>query len=71
MKKIILMSLLLLILPFVSAQTYDCPMSGYGGMMYGAYGSSAMIFGWIIGLLVTVALVLFIVWLVKQIQKKK
>ena len=46
---------------------------GYGGMMnmmYGTYGSGMMTFGWIYGLLILVALVLFIVWLVKQIQKK-
>ena len=46
---------------------------GYGGMMnmmYGTYGSGMMTFGWIYGLLILVALVLFIGWLVKQIQKK-
>jgi len=46
---------------------------GYGGMMgmmYGSYGSGMMLFGWIYGLLILVALVLFIVWLVKQVQKK-
>ena len=46
---------------------------GYGGMMsmmYGGYGSGMMFFGWLYGILILVALVLFIVWLVKQIQKK-
>ena len=42
---------------------------GMGGMMYGNYGSGMMFFGWIYGLLVLVALVLFIAWLIKQIQK--
>lgn len=45
---------------------------GYGfggmmGMMYGIYGSGMMFFGWIYGILVLVALVLFIIWLFKQI----
>lgn len=46
--------------------------AGYGmmGMMYGSYGSGMMFFGWIFGTLIITALVLFIVWLVKQIQKK-
>ena len=46
---------------------------GFGGMMnmmYGTYGSGMMFFGWFYGLLILVALVLFIVWLVKQLQNK-
>lgn len=46
---------------------------GYGGMMsmmYGGYGSGMMFFGWIYGILILVALILFIIWLAKQIQKK-
>lgn len=46
---------------------------GYGGMMgmmYGYYGSGMMFFGWLYGVLILVALVLLIVWLVKQIQKR-
>ena len=43
---------------------------GYGGMMGGTYGSGMMNFGWLYGTLILVALVLFIVWLTKQIQKK-
>ena len=45
---------------------------GYGGMMgmmYGTYGGGMMFFGWLYGILILVALVLFIVWLTKQIQK--
>ena len=45
---------------------------GYGGMMgmmYGAYGSGMMLFGWLYGILILVALVLLIVWLFKQVQK--
>lgn len=50
-------------------------MMGFGGiggmmnMMYGGFGSGMMIFGWFFGILLLVALVLFIAWLVKQIQK--
>jgi len=46
---------------------------GYGGMMpmmYGSYGGGMMFFGWLYGVLILVALVLLIVWLGKQIQKK-
>lgn len=48
--------------------------TGYGfggmmGMMYGTYGSGMMFFGWIYGALILIALVLFIMWLSKQIQK--
>lgn len=42
---------------------------GCYGMMGGAYGYGGMIFGWLFGALVVVALVLLIIWLVKQIQK--
>ena len=47
--------------------------SGYGGMMgmmYGTYGSGMMFFGWLYGILILIALILFIAWLVQQIQKK-
>ena len=41
---------------------------GYGGMM-GNYGFSGMwIFGWLFMALIFVALILFIVWLIKQLQ---
>ena len=46
---------------------------GYGGMMsmmYGGYGSGMMLFGWIYGILILVALILLIMWLFKQIQRK-
>ena len=41
-----------------------------GGMMYGAYGTTGMLFGWLFSILVLVALILLIFWLIKQIQKK-
>ncbi len=43
---------------------------GMGGMMYGAYGGGMMAFGWLFSTLVLVVLILLIIWLVKQIQKK-
>jgi uncharacterized membrane protein len=50
------------------AGDYGCPMMGG---MYSVYGGVGMgIFGTILWLLVAVALVLLIVWLVKQVQKK-
>ena len=43
---------------------------GFGGMMYG-YGFSGMwIFGWLFMILILIALVLFITWLIKQLDKK-
>jgi len=47
---------------------------GYGGMMgmmYGNYGSGMMFFGWIYGILITVALVFLIIWLWQQIQNPR
>lgn len=47
---------------------------GYGGMMnmmYGVYGLGMMLFGWIYGILILFALVLLVVWLFKQVKKKK
>lgn len=53
-------------LSFVSAQQYNCP--GFG--MMGGYGYSGvgLIFGWAFMILVLVALVLLIVWLLKQLN---
>lgn len=47
---------------------------GYGGMMsmmYGSYGGGMMFFGWLYGILILVALVLFIIWIVKQLQNPR
>ena len=46
----------------------------YGGMMnmmYGSYGGGMMFFGWLYGILILVALVLFIIWIVKQLQSPR
>jgi len=70
MKKIIfgILASFVALIGLVSAQSYNgCNMAG---MMYGSYGSGIMLFSWLIGLAILVALVLFIVWLIKQVQKK-
>ena len=79
-KRKILVSVLgviLVLTGFVSAHLgedegmhHEGMMGGMGGMMYGGYGYSGMFFGWAFGLLILVALILLIVWLIKQIQKK-
>ena len=43
--------------------------SPFGGMMSGFYGGYMLIFGWLIMILIPLALVLFIIWLIKQINK--
>lgn len=60
----------LVVLFFVTSRLGYGGYGGMMGMMYGNYGSGMMIFGWLYGILILLALVLFIVWLVKQIQKK-
>lgn len=44
---------------------YGC--FGYG-MMGGNYGYGWMLFGWLMGLLIVIGLVLFIIWITKKIQ---
>lgn len=44
-------------------------MMGLDGGMMSGYNYGFMWFGWIFMLLILIALVLFIVWLIKQIQK--
>jgi len=66
MKNIYFILAFLFSINLVSAQQYNCPVFG----MMGGYGYSGVgaVFGWIMMILVIVALVLFIVWLIKQIQ---
>lgn len=66
---IVVIALSLISLGFVSADVGDfgCPMMGG---MYGGYGVGIMLFSWSFAILVLVALVLLIIWLIKQIQKK-
>ena len=64
---------LILAMGLASAVTndYDCPM---GGMMYGAfggYGPGAMLFSWIIYILVITLLIAAIYWLFSSTKKKK
>lgn len=74
MKKSILgvfLAFFLISLPLISANVGNgCGMSGMYGMMGGSYGYGGMFFGWVFTILVIVALILLIVWLIKQIQKK-
>ncbi len=62
------------ILSLVSLVLADTGEGSYGcfgpGMMGGSWGYGGMIFGWLFSALFLVALVLLIVWLIKQIQKK-
>ena len=46
-------------------------MGDMGSMMSGYYGVGWGLFGWLFSILVIVALVLLIIWLIKQIQKSK
>jgi len=72
-KKIYLLLISLIsLLSLASAQAANNYCGGFGSMMSGTgvYGYSGMIFGWIFGILVIVALMLLIFWLFKQIQKK-
>jgi uncharacterized membrane protein len=61
-------SLLSLIGP-VLADMGDGDFKGcWGSGMMGGWGYGGMIFGWLFGVLTLVALVLLIVWLIKQIE---
>ena len=67
-KQILGLAVLISLISLASAQVGD--ECGMWGMMSGAYGMGAGLFGWLFSLLVLVVLVLLIVWLIKQIQKK-
>lgn len=79
MKKILMTLALFSLLALASAQTlqtqgYNCPMGSFGGMMYGysgAYGTSAMLFSWIISILLIVLIIVAIYWLYKSANKKR
>lgn len=74
-KLLIFLGIALVLTSFVSAHTGEDDYAhhqGMWGMMSGFYGtgfSGMWMFGWIFMGLVVVALVLLIVWLIKQIQK--
>ena len=71
-----ILGFVLVLTSFASAHTGDddyahhSMMGDMYGMMGGSYGYGGMFFGWLAGLLVIIVLVLLIVWLIKQIQKK-
>lgn len=71
-QKIILVFLsIILASALVSAVDYsNCPMGGMMSGFYGGYGYGMMIFSWLFGVLTIIALVLAIIWLYKQINKK-
>lgn len=75
MKKILIFSILVSFISFVVAHTeegFGHHTTGFmmGDWMMGNYGTGWWFFGWILGILIIIVLVLFIVWLIKQIQKK-
>lgn len=59
----------ILLTSFISAHTGEDEFAHH--MVGGFYGGGMYFFGWIFMILILVALVLFIVWLIKQIQKPK
>lgn len=62
--------IVLSLVTIVLAHTGEDETAHHYGMMAGAYGIGGMFFGWIFSILIIVALILFIIWLIKQIQKK-
>jgi len=73
--EISLILIVLVLINFVSAHTgeneYGHHMMGeMYGMMSGGFGYGGMFFGWLTGLLITTALVLLIIWLIKQVKRK-
>ena len=76
MKKINLiffvLTLLISLTSFASAHTGDDDFGHHmmGNVVYGTGMWSMGIFGWLFMILIIIALVLLIMWLIKQIQKK-
>ena len=73
-KLLLVLGLALSLVNLVSADFKDNDLGscwgGMGAMMTGNYGFGTIFFSWIFSILVIVALILLIVWLIKQIQKK-
>lgn len=74
-KKVILVGVLLSFVRFISAHGEINELyNDHHGMMSGAFGHSGMwgmwLFGGLFMILVTIALVLLILWLIKHINKK-
>ena len=68
---IIVLGLVLVMTSFVAAHTGEDDYAHHSSMMGGFYGDGMWIFGWIFMLLIVVALILFIAWLIKQIQEPR
>jgi uncharacterized membrane protein len=70
--KFLLIGFLILtsLMGFVSADIGDGDLGGCGmwGGMTGGYGLGVGIFSWLISTLFIIALVLLVIWLIKQIQ---
>jgi len=75
MAKKTILGILISIIGFVSLvsahtgnDAFDHCSTGFAPMMSGTFGFGGMFFGWIFSALVLVALVLLVVWLIKQIE---
>lgn len=60
---------ILMSIGIVSADIGDYNQCGMGGMMYGTYGIGMALLGWLFMILIVIALIVFIIWMIKQIQK--
>ncbi len=66
--------LILIIVLLVVVFSGGTSMMGFGignmmSAMMGSYGAGMMLFIWIFSILIFITLILFIIWLIKQIQK--
>jgi len=71
-KKIFFGLVLMFLVSFVSAHVDDDDFGHHmmGNVVYGTGMWGMGIFGWLFMILIIIALVLLIIWLIKQIQKK-
>ncbi|MBS3095165.1 hypothetical protein J4231_00630 [Candidatus Woesearchaeota archaeon] len=71
-KGILMASVAMAIAAFASIAYADLGFGGcnMGGMMYGNYGPSALIFGWLNYVLIIALVVAAIYWLVKSAKKR-
>jgi len=69
LRGLFIFAILLAFTGLASADVNDSGCSGWG-MMSGNYGLGFGLFGWVFSILVLIAIILLIIWLIKQIQKK-
>ncbi|MEX0920090.1 MAG: hypothetical protein WDZ69_00735 [Candidatus Pacearchaeota archaeon] len=67
--KTLILGTLFSLIGFVSAHAGDDSYSHHDYMMGSWYGTGTWLFSWVFMILAIVALVLLIVWLIKQIKK--